>query len=66
VIEDGAVVHESVILSGATVGGGAVVSGSVIGPGARVAPRRQVVRELVAGEAAAVRRGWTRTEALAG
>jgi ADP-glucose pyrophosphorylase len=47
VVEDGAVVRDSIILGGATIGGGAVVSESVVGPLARVAARRRVIQELV-------------------
>lgn len=47
VVEDGAVVHESIILDGATVGGGAVVSRSIVGPLAQLAPRTRVVRRIV-------------------
>ena len=45
-IEDGAVVHESVIMHGATIGGGAVVSGSVVGPLARVDARAKLLDSM--------------------
>jgi hypothetical protein len=53
VVEDGAVVHDSVILAGATIGGGAVVSRSVLGPRATVAARDRAVRTVVTAGAAA-------------
>ncbi len=47
VIGDGAVVHDSVVLSHAVIGGGAIVSRSVIGSSVAIAPRCQVVQKIV-------------------
>lgn len=47
VIGDGAVVHNSVVLSQAVIGGGAIVSRSVIGSSVAIAPRCQVVQKTV-------------------
>ncbi len=47
VIGDGAVVHDSVVLSQAVIGGGAIVSRSVIGSSVAIAPRCQVVQKIV-------------------
>ena len=47
VIGDGAVVHDSVVLSHALVSGGAVVSRSIVGASVAIAPRRQIVQQIV-------------------
>ena len=47
VIGDGAVVHDSVVLSQAVIGGGAIVSRSVIGSSVAIAPCCQIVQKIV-------------------
>ena len=46
IIEDNAVVHDSVLLRGSTIQASAVVSKSIIAPGATVASDARVVREV--------------------
>ncbi|MEE8153581.1 MAG: NDP-sugar synthase [Phycisphaerales bacterium] len=47
VIGNGAVVHDSVVLSQAVIGGGAIVSRSVIGSSVAIAPCCQIVQKIV-------------------
>ena len=47
VIGEGAVVHDSVVLSQAVIGGGAIVSRSVIGSSVAIAPHCRIVQKIV-------------------
>lgn len=49
-IEEGAIVHRSVILQGATIGGGSIVANSVVGCDATIGAR-QMIKNGIVGEA---------------
>ncbi len=66
VIGDGAVVHDSVVLSHAVVGGGAIVSRSIVGASVAIAPRRQIVQQIVCEPTLSVAESAFEHRALAG